>query len=110
MLMGLLGTALPRCSDRDAVPAQVLTNQLADVIQIWLPSWWQNREQAVRMCEIAWRLYRSASSPQNGRTMRSGLTSIKMKGGHPSMGHDEGLGIKAATSYPGRVESVPDAL
>lgn len=36
-------------SDRDAVPAQVLTQMgWADVIQIWLPSWWQDRDQSIR--------------------------------------------------------------
>ncbi len=36
-------------SDRDAVPAQVLTRMgWADVIQVWLPSWWQDREQAIQ--------------------------------------------------------------
>ncbi|TFI01769.1 DUF3320 domain-containing protein [Kocuria rhizophila] len=102
-------------SDRDAVPAQVLTQMgWADVIQIWLPSWWQNREQAVqdvrdRMAVISERLI----AAETVSTMSQRVDEHQDEGAATqSMGHDEGLGIKTTQhlALGQELESVPDAL
>lgn len=48
MLDGKSWARRPIVSDRDAVPAQVLTRMgWSQVLPVWLPSWWHNRQAAV---------------------------------------------------------------
>lgn len=48
MLDGKAWAQRPIVSDRDAVPAQVLTRMgWSQVLPIWLPSWWRDKESAV---------------------------------------------------------------
>lgn len=57
-------------SDRDSVPAQVLTRMgWAEVIQVWLPSWWMDREGSLRairhkMDQAEERLRETVPSPE----------------------------------------------
>ena len=101
-------------SDRDAVPAQVLTQMgWADVIQIWLPSWWQNREQAIqdvrdRMTVMSERLI----AAETGNAVGQRVDEHQNEGAATqSMGNDEDLVINS-TQYLALVEeleSVTDA-
>lgn len=100
-------------SDRDAVPAQVLTQMgWADVIQIWLPSWWQNREQAIqdvrdRMTVMPERLI----AAETGNAVGQRVDEHRNKGAATqSMGNDEDL-VTSSTQYLAlgeELESVAD--